>query len=257
MSGRGRLAVLCAAALLTCAPVGPRAEQLVVSLSSDRIAINSNFTGAELALFGAIERDAMTVPRRGDYDVVVTVRGPRGSVTVREKKQLGPLWVNLEQRKFIAVPAFISVLSNRALQDIASDDLRAKLRLGITPLIPEQAASDVAVNPQFRDSLIRLRREERLFREDARGVQLLSANLFRAAVRIPGTAPLGAYEVDVAVFSDGTAVTNASVAFNVIKSGVEQRITDYSRQSALAYGLGASGLALALGWLATVIFRRD
>ena len=236
---------------------GARAEQLIVSLSSDFVGINSNFTGAELALFGSIERDAATVSRPGDYDVIVTVRGPRGTVTVREKKQFGPLWVNLDQRKFIAVPAFISVLSNRPLADIAREELRAKLRLGIAPLIPEQAAGVTHVDPMFRDGLIRQRRAERLFREEPKGVQLLSQNLFRAAVRIPGTAPLGAYEIDVAVFADGAAVAKSSVAFNVIKSGVEQRIAGFSRDSALAYGLSASVLALALGWLATVIFRRD
>ena len=59
------------------------AERLVTSLSNYRVSIASNFTGTDLVLFGTIDRDATTVPRRGGYDVVVTVRGPRQSMVTR------------------------------------------------------------------------------------------------------------------------------------------------------------------------------
>ena len=234
-----------------------RAEQVIVSLSSDRVFINSNFTGAELALFGSIERDAMTVLRPGDYEVAVTVRGPRGSVVVREKRRFGPLYVNLEQRRFIAVPSFIAILSTRPVAEIADAGLRDAMHLGIEELVPRQGAGLADAKPEFREGLIRLRREQNLFLERPKGVQMLSPRLFRAAVGMPGRAPLGAYEVDVAVFAEGAVVAKATQSFQVIKSGVEQSVAAASRERALAYGLSASGLALALGWLASVIFRRD
>jgi hypothetical protein len=65
------------------------AETLITSLSNHRVLINSNYTGTEIAVFGAIERDAQTVARATGYDVVVTVRGPRQFLTVREKERMG------------------------------------------------------------------------------------------------------------------------------------------------------------------------
>ena len=252
-----RRALLLAAAVCAAACAPARAEQVIVSLSSDRVFIDSNFTGAELALFGSIERDAMTVLRPGDYEVAVTVRGPRGSVVVREKRRLGPLYVNLEQRRFIAVPSFIAILSTRPLAEIADAGLREAMHLGVEELVTRQGAGVADAKPEFRESLIRLRRAQNLFLERPKGVQMLSPRLFRAAVRVPGRAPLGAYEVDIAVFAEGAVVAKATQSFQVIKSGVEQTVAAASRESALAYGLGAAGLALALGWLASVIFRRD
>ena len=249
-----------AAGLALCLAMPVRAETILTALSSDRISITSNFTGAELAVFGAIERDAVTIARPGTYDVVVTVRGPRGAVSVREKKQFGPFWLNLSQRKYIATPSFISVLSNRPLEEISSPAVRAKLHLGIENLVIPQGDRSKEFDgeePDFRNALIRLRREQKLFGENGRAISFLGNNLFRTAIRIPGGAPLGNYDVDVALLSDGVPLAKTNAAFTVIKSGVEQTISAAARSEALGYGLGAGALALVLGWLATVIFRRD
>ena len=77
--------------LLLLSSLAPaQAETLITSLSNHRVLINSNYTGTQIAVFGAIERDAQTVARATGYDVVVTVRGPRQFLTVREKERLGP-----------------------------------------------------------------------------------------------------------------------------------------------------------------------
>ena len=237
-----------------------RAETIMATLSSDRVAINSNFTGADLTLFGAIERDAGTIARSGNYDMAVIVRGPRGSVVVRKKKQWGLFWLNLNQRKYIVVPSFISILSNRALEAIASPETRAKLRLGVDNLVTAQGDKTRDYDgdePDFRAALIRLRREQKLFSDDGSGVSFFGSNLFRASIRLPGSAPLGNYDVDAVLLADGVPLGKVSASFTVIKSGVEQTITAASHNQAISYGLATGGLALLFGWVATVIFRRD
>jgi uncharacterized protein (TIGR02186 family) len=243
---------------LTC--MQAQAESLIVSLSSERIRINSNFTGAELTLFGAVERDVATIARSGNYDAVVTVRGPRGSVTIREKKALGPLWLNRVQRRYIAIPAFISVLSNRPLPQIAAEEMRRKMRIGIDPLVPPQGARSSFADhdePDFREALIRIRRSQGLFRENDQSVRFLNSSLFRSNIRIPGIAPLGNYDVDVALFADNIQLAKASASFVVTKSGAEQAVAAAAREQPFAYGVLTAGLALLIGWLASVIFRRD
>ena len=250
----------CLALAVMLQPAVANAETLVVALSTERIGITSNFTGADLALFGSIERDANTIARAGNYDIVVTVLGPRGSVVVREKKNWGPLWLNLDQRKYIAIPAFIAVLSNRTLETIASPQTRAKLHIGIETLVPPQGDKNRVYDgdePNFRDALIRLRRSQKLFDDNGKAVSFFGSNLFRANIRIPGTVPLGRYSVEVALFADGSRLTSNATAFNVIKRGVEQQFTKASRDYGLAYGLATSVIALFVGWLASVIFRRD
>jgi uncharacterized protein (TIGR02186 family) len=247
------------AGLLQSATVA-RSEELITTLSSDRVFITSKFGGAEIALFGSVQRDAATVARSANYDVVVTVRGPRGQVTVREKKPFGPLWLNLDQRKYIAIPAFISVLSNRPIIDICDVEMRQKLRIGIDPLVPIQPDRTLVNDPfesTFRHALIRLRIGQRLFREESNAVHFLSPTLFTAPIRIPGIAPIGQYNVDIALFAEGVQLTKASLGFQVTKQGIEHSIADMAHQRSLLYGAMTSALAVVIGWLASVIFRRD
>ena len=79
--------------LLLAAPV--KAEEIVLGLSRDEVAITATFQGSEILIFGAIKRDA---PIRTDSDlgVIVTVAGPDLPVTVRKKDRRLGIWVNTE-----------------------------------------------------------------------------------------------------------------------------------------------------------------
>ncbi|HEY8567001.1 MAG TPA: TIGR02186 family protein [Beijerinckiaceae bacterium] len=240
--------------------LGPaRAETLIVSLSSSRLAITSNYTGGLIVAFGAIERDAQTIARTSGYDVVVTVRGPRQAITVREKEPLGPVWLNREQQKFPEVPAFLGVYSSRPLKEITSDALRARFRLGIDAIVgaPDFTLTRDGADAPFRQALVRLRKREGLYLESERGVSFLTGSLFRAGIALPATAPPGGYDVEVSLLIDGLLLTRTQTHFELVKSGFEQRVGDLARDRGLIYGLGTAALALGFGWLATVIFRRD
>ena len=68
--------------------------------------------------------------------------------------------------------------------------------------------------------------------------------------------PLGRYEVDVALFVEGSQLATSNASFTVVKSGIEQTITGAARDNGLAYGLVAALFAIFAGWLASVVFRR-
>ena len=229
----------------------------LVVVGADRIAIGSNFTGAALSVTAVVERDAMTVPRAGGYDAVVSVRGPRGALSVWKKEHWGLLWLNRDQRKYIAVPAFISVLSNRPLEAIASESQRQRHRIGVAALVPEQSAARGGDSPEFRAALERLRRQEGLFQSNESAVRFITPNVLQGRIEIPGRAPLGQYDVDVALFADGVLLARAEQSFSVTKAGVEQLFTIVAHEMSLLYGLATSLIALFFGWLASAVFRRD
>ncbi len=254
--------VVCRAALMVLGllSIGPaQAESLVVSLSFNRLAVTSTYTGTSVAVFGAVERDGQAAARSGGYDVVVTIRGPRQSLTVREKEALGPVWINRAQQKFAEVPSFLAVLSSRALPDLADAATRRRLRLGLSAIVaaPDLTLAAPAPDDPFRDALLRLRRRERLFTETASGVRFLSPTVFRATAPLPATAPVGAYDVEVVLLAGGVPLARHEGRFDLVKSGIEQGIATFARDWSLAYGLAVGALALISGWLASVIFRRD
>jgi uncharacterized protein (TIGR02186 family) len=236
------------------------AETLITSLSNHRVLINSNYTGTSIAVFGAIERDAQTIARATAYDVVVTVRGPRQLLTVREKQPLGPVWINREQQKFPLAPAYLSVLTSRPIAEITSVQLRQRQKIGLRAIL---AARDFTnergggADREFREALYRLKAREGLYLEDERGVTFLTPEIFRAGIPLPATAPPGEYDVQVMLLADTVILASTTTHFELVKTGFEEQVGAIARDWSLLYGLATALIALACGWLASVIFRRD
>jgi uncharacterized protein (TIGR02186 family) len=254
------VAMLALVALLAALPHAAAAERLITSLSSSRVLIAANYTGAELVLFGAIEREGLAVSRVGGYDIVVKVTGPATGIVVREKRALGPIWVNADQRKYVDLPGYAAMLSTRPITDIADDAPRARHRLGLDELVMVRGGRISETDnrePEFRRALIRLRAENRLFQENPRGVVFLAANLFRAAISLPATAPLGAYEATVFLFADGVLLAQETTPFEVVKIGFEATMAMVATQFPWVYGIATVLLALFFGWGANVAFRQD
>ena len=65
MTRHSLFAAAAALGALTFSVVPAAGERLIASLSNHRVMVTSNFTGEELVLFGGIEQDGTSRPRRG------------------------------------------------------------------------------------------------------------------------------------------------------------------------------------------------
>jgi len=248
-----------AALVGSAAPV--MSERLIASLSNHRVMVTSNFTGDELVLFGTIERDAINEPRPGGYDIVVTVTGPRQNlVTFRKDRVLG-IWVNVDSRVFENAPAYLAVLANRPLEAIANPETLRRLQVGLANVVLLQRAAatiaDSAREDPFRVAFVNLRSRLGLYREQTNAVTFLASDFFRASIPLPAEAPVGDYQVDVKLFADGAQIARTNTALEVYKSGFEQVVSVAAREHGFVYGLATALMALATGWFASIVFRRD
>jgi uncharacterized protein (TIGR02186 family) len=246
-------------AALIAAPLA--AERLVTSVSSHRVLITSNFTGTEIILFGAIEQDDPPVKRDSPYDVVVTVRGPAQTFITRRRERILGIWVNAESRQFIQVPSYIAVMTSRPAAELgAPEDLRRN-RIGLVNHTLQQRIGadfgDVVPQDPFRTAFLRVMTNNGVFYEAPQGVTFLAPTLFRATVPIPGIAPTGNYEVETLLLSGGQVVAREATAIEVVKTGFEEAFAQAARDHSFLYGLATALLALATGFLANFIFRRD
>ncbi len=257
---KAALRTLALAALVSLAAMGAsRAETLIASVSSHQIQISSNYTGDQVTVFGLVERDGRTVARGDPYDIVVTVRGPQRMLIVREKERLGPLWINRTQRRFPDRSVFLTVSSNRPLDEIISGDAARKDRVGLSyaQRVLESNIDLEASTVHFRTALIRIMEGKGLYAQNDRGVTFLSPALFSAPIDVPATAPTGSYEVEIMLYAGGALLARQTTNFEVIKTGIEQRLASGAHDQPLLYGLVTVALALLFGWMASVVFRRD
>jgi uncharacterized protein (TIGR02186 family) len=250
------------AGLLAAAPVeDARAERLIASVSNHRVTITPEYSGDQLVLFGSIERDVDTPPNSGSYDLVVTVTGPRMTMLTRRKEKRLGIWVNANSREFINVPAYLAIFANRPINTFASAEIQRRQQLGLNNFILTQRVAgdfaDVVPGDPFRAAFIRLRVQHGLYREASNAVTFLTPTLFRAGIPLPPEVPIGTYAIDIKLFSQGALVTRTETAFEIVKVGFEQFVADAARRYGLLYGLVTALMALATGWLASVIFRKD
>ncbi len=256
-----RLAALLTLLLLACGARPAAAERLVVSLSNHRVEITSNFTGADLVLFGTIEPDKGKTTRATGYDLVVTVTGPLQNYRTRRKGRVMGIWVNADSREFVKVPSYLAVLSNRPVKDIAQPPMLRRLQIGLDNFILTQHIgpdfADTVPDDPFRVAFVRLKSDLGLYRQSPVAVTFLTPTVFRTAIPLPADARTGTYDVDVKLFADGAMITQTKTALEVIKTGFEQYVAEGAADYGLLYGILTVLIALVIGWLASVIFRKD
>lgn len=251
----------CLTGSLALAATPVRAERLIASVSNHRVTVTPNYAGEELVLFGSVEKDAQTPASRTNYDLVVTVSGPRADMVTRRKERRFGIWINTDSRQFLKVPSYLAIFSNRPFDAIASPEVQRRQGLGLNNVLLTQRVgpdyADVVPEDVFRKAFVRLRSEHGLYRENTSAVTFLTPTLFRTGIPLPGEVPIGTYDVEIKLFSDGVLVTRTETAFEIVKVGFEQFIATTARQNGLAYGLVTAFMALMTGWMASIVFRKD
>jgi uncharacterized protein (TIGR02186 family) len=237
------------------------AERLVTSLSEHRVMVTSSFNGSEVVLFGGIERDTGVLPLRGNYDVAVTVIGPRQNIVTFRKERVLGIWVNYESRVFENAPSYLAVLTNRPLQAITNADTLRRLQLGVDNIaLPQRfdpAPADDMPGEAFRKAFLKLEEDHGLYRQESNGVTFLTPALFRASIALPAEVPTGTYEIEVTLFANGVMIARTPSALEIYKAGFEQFVTSSAQYHGVLYGLATSMMAILTGWFASVVFRRD
>src|SRR6201987_5025489 len=224
----------CLALLATLPAIrAAQAERLIASVSNHRVTVTPNYSGEELVLFGSVERDANTPPSRTSYDLVVTVIGPRADMVTRRKERRFGIWINTDYREFLKVPTYLALFANRPFDAIASPEVQRRQQLGLDNVLLTQRVgpdyADVVPNDVFRRAFLRLQEQHGLYREDTSAATFLTPTLFRTGIPLPAEVPIGTYEIEIKLFSNGAFVGKTETAFEIVKVGFEQFVATTAR----------------------------
>lgn len=238
---------------------GPVRETIEIGTSTSEIAITSDFRGADLTVFGALTNQDQLLLAIGQYDIIVTLEGPPAPATVRRKERVFGIWINTRSMTFEPVPESYSIASTRPVEDIAKPQVLSELGTGIRHmgLIPTGYAGNAVNLGEFRDAYRRLKESGGLYQRDTSGVRFVASNLFRATLKLPANIPDGVHTVRAHLFKSGSPVSSKTLPLRVVKTGMEQAITDAAHHRPLIYGAFCVMLALVTGWGASLIFRKD
>lgn len=255
------LLILVITTTLFAYPKQAQATSIQIGVSVDKIPVSSGFNGTELVVFGSIEGVSLDALNRGEYSVVVKVKGGRQDVVIRQKERTLGIWINNEAEEFKNVPTFYSVLSDRPLTDIADTQVLSRAGLGIenlgSDLFAEEENKFILTDTEFGEALRRIRKDDGLFIENPEGLTKLSPSLFRATVVLPPNVPIGVHEVTAYLFRNGQQLTSKTGSYEIGKVGFERWIYNLAHEQGLLYGIMAVLLAIFTGWAANAIFRKN
>jgi len=246
-----RLAVVAFA--LAFQPAG--AESLVSLLSDESIEITSSFTGSRIVVFGAVG-DEQAVKNASDYEIAIVVQGPETEIVARRKDRKFGLWINAASHSFFKVPSYYVVHMSENFSMAASEELVAQYKLGLKNLNFVRSAYSSEARG-FADAVIGLRKREGLFVERPDAVAFLAPNVFRTRFFLPAVIPVGTYRVSVFLFRDEKLLAAKTQNLEIAKTGISDTIARFARAQGALYGILTVGLALFIGWLAGVVFRRS
>lgn len=238
------------------------------ALTTTNVRVTSSFRGARIVLYGAVFD-----PTAQPSDVVVIVRGPDAPLRMARKTRVAGIWVNSRPVVFEGAPGFYMAASTRPLGEIASfgtlrrlgagvDHLainapleeRTETRYGVRDVVVSRLGQDYL---DWRRAVVRLKEESGLYAADDRGVTFVDRGLFRAEIDLPTAAPIGVYTAEIFLFQNGQPVSRRMRGLTVEKAGLERALYLFAHNRPWSYGLVSVAIALAAGWAASVVFRRN
>jgi uncharacterized protein (TIGR02186 family) len=227
-------------------------DKLVADLNQNNVQITTDFNGAELLLFGALDRASVD-------DIAIIVTGPSKTVSIRRKEKIGGIWLNTENADVVGLPSFYHIHTTRPLEDIASRSTLKINKIGFDDIpfrLAENSSIDQGPREEWELALTRNMQKTELWQNKPETIEVISDVLFRTNITLPANIIPGEYEVRTIHFRDGAVIEDSVTPLNVEKSGLSASVYFFAHEHAPFYGIFAIIFAVASGWLAAVAFRK-
>lgn len=233
--------------------MGQRDAILVPEVSQHTVQVRQGFTGTELLLFGTVLDPAGGAA--SDYEIVVVLKGPSEPIRLREKEQIGGIWLNTSSTDFRSAPTFFAVASSRPIEEIVDERTAAIFELGTEYIqLSPSGIIDPEEQRRFAAGLVQLREGQNLYKEDMNGVRIKEGVLYQARIRLPSNVQTGSYTAETFAIHDGRVISSAIAEVDVVKVGFERFVERSAQDYGLYYGLAAVLLSVFTGWAAGRLF---
>jgi len=225
------------------------AGDLDLEMSPRGVRIGTFFAGRTIELSGSAD---------ASVDVVIEVFGPREDALFHLKGRVGPLWMNVAEAELEFAPHLYLLLTSN---EMPTGEGLAEFGLGL-----EQVETTMAVHPSSLDKdeifeqFLKLKRSQGLFAEHYGSIAYDPPNgdrrRFHAELFLPSSTVPGVYRI-VASGLDGGEVADHTVQdLWVAEAGMIKIIHDLAVNHDLIYGIACVIIALIVGGLVGVVFKR-
>ncbi|MEO0771865.1 MAG: TIGR02186 family protein [Pseudomonadota bacterium] len=236
-----------------------KAEEVVLGLSQDEVAITATFDGSQILVFGAVKREE-PIPEGPPLQVVVAASGPSEPVLVRRKERRFGIWINTDAVLIDSAPSFYKVATSAPFEFAMTDQQDLQYRVSVNRAIQSVGAAfgtaaGTGGAQDFTEAVIRIREDNDLYKVVENAVTVDQQTLFRTAIEMPANLTEGEYSIRIFLTRAGEVISLYETQIDVKKVGLERWLYNLSREMPLIYGLMSLAIAIFAGWGAAAIFR--
>ena len=225
-------------------------DNLVTDLSESTVEISSTFSGADILLFGAYDG------QKND-DIIVVVSGQKGDIKVDKKEKKFGIWMITESIKFLNIPKYYYVASNRKIEDITNKTEIKKRKLDLNSFELKNNKIDYKnLDKKWYEALKRNMKKKQFWKIEENSITLNKNTLFRKTLSLPSNVSTGIYNVKILHYRKGNLISQEESKIKIDKTGISANIYDIAQNFSAIYGIIAVFIALFFGWFTNFIFRR-
>jgi hypothetical protein len=213
------------------------------------VEIGTFYSGQDIKVCGSVLQD---------QDVIVEVKGPDERSIFKIKGRVGPFWMNREKVELEHAPfLYIMVLpkgkkwkDNLSSFGVGIGELKQRLII---------RGNTLSYDTVF-DRFVQLKKSEHLYEKQDGGVvysnEKNGRKYFETKFRFPPSAIPGEYHIVATLVSDGKVEERTSKSFRAEEVGFIKRVHELAFHRALVYGILCVVVALSVGALMGLFFRR-
>ncbi len=241
----------------TAAPAQTDQRKVVTSASKNLIEIGLSYHGEQIHFFGVS-------PVR-DCDLIIRLTAEKSEeMKLSMKGRVGPFWMAVKQYEVTGAPFMYKIHSTKPIDQIVSPETAQELGLGYSA-VQKQMKMHLArgeASPQDADlvfkGLVKIKEDANLYNivSDPARLEVAEGRLYKHYFRFPPAATEGRYLVESFAFKDGQLVGYGRDFIQIKKVGLEYWLTDISQNYPLFFGIMAVLIALGVGLLVGMIFKK-
>ena len=225
-------------------------DNLVTDLSESTVEISSTFSGADILLFGAYDG------QKND-DIIVVVSGQKGNIKVDKKEKKFGIWMITESIKFLNVPKYYYIASNRKIEEITNKSEIKKRKLDFNNFELKNNKIDYKnLDKKWYEALKRNMKKKQFWKIEENSIKLNKNTLFRKTLSLPSNVSTGMYNVKILHYRKGNLISQEESKIKIDKTGISANIYNIAQNFSAIYGIIAVIVALFFGWFTNFIFRR-
>ncbi|KJV09468.1 hypothetical protein VZ95_11275 [Elstera litoralis] len=226
-----------------------RAQAVLADVTAPLVAITTGFSGTDVTIFGSLEE--------AGADVIVVLRGPGQTLSLRHKERVFGLWLNGPAQRFAQVPGFYGLAATKPVTGLLSLEDLNQNRLGLSALQAslEHQPEGGDVLETDRAAVIAELGKRGLIVQKPEPIRLLAGRLFKVSFALPSNVPVGPFQVSVYAVKDRQVIGIITTPLVTSQVGIAADVHDWAYREPLIYALASLSLAVLMGALGFWAFR--